>query len=464
MTIRRDNLDRRISDQIADEAGFWDARLRAPDCTGVDRAEFAAWREKDPAHRAAFEQLQTVVAALRNEGSRADVRALRDAALRITKKSHAQKFTFAVAASLATLAIAATIWTTLPDGAGRVPLRKLAAITARIAGLGSELANTYETGIGQTSTIALQDGSSVELNAKSRIKVAFNESRREVELVDGQAFFHVARNPQRPFVVRAGNRDIVAIGTAFDVRLDEKSVKVTLIEGKVAVSRQSVPSTAAEQDRIATSASAQEAGTRDEGAQGKAADPSLSALEDREGKGQRSSSRLRVACDGRVAKEGRSGISAEQDCSAERGAGRADEAREASSGSGEIFLAPGQQLVALLPAAGDVARREYEGSTGHSQAGMGADTVLVRNIDVAKVTGWRDGRVFLEDLTLADAVAEMNRHSPVQISLIDPKLATLRVNGMFRAGEQQAFVAALEQYFPITAEHHGDAQIVLIPR
>jgi transmembrane sensor len=459
MTIRRDNVERRISEQIADEAGFWDARLRAPDCTGADRAAFAAWREKDPAHRAAFEQLQTVVAALRNEGSRADVRALRDAALRITKQSRSHKFTFAVAASLATLAVAATIWTTLPDGARRAPLRELAAITARITGLGSELANTYETGIGQTSTITLQDGSSVELNAKSRIKVAFNESRRSVELVDGQAFFHVARSPQRPFIVRAGNRDIVAIGTAFDVRLDEKSVKVTLIEGKVRVSRQSV---------LASAAAAQEAGTKNESAQGKAAAPILSASQERQGKAQPSSSRLRadglVACDGRVAKDGRPGISAEQACSAEGGARRGDEAREASSGSGEIFLAPGQQLVALLNAAGEGDRRPYEASSRQSQAGSGAESVLVRNIDVAKVTGWRDGRVFLEDLTLADAVAEMNRHSPVQISVNDPKLASLRVNGMFRAGEQQAFVTALAQYFPITAEHHGEARIVLIPR
>jgi transmembrane sensor len=379
MTIPSDSVEHRISDRIAEEAGAWDARLRAPDCADTDRAAFATWRQESPAHRAAFEHLQTIVATLRTEGSRADVRALRDAALRTTEQSRGRKF-IAVAASVATFAIATTIWTTLPDGAALTSLRDLAASTARIAGLARERSRTYETGIGETSTITLQDGSSVELNARSRINVAFNESRRDVELVAGQAFFHVAGNPQRPFRVRAGDRDIIAIGTAFDVRLDEKSVSVTLIEGQVRVS---------ESANIASSRSAQK--------------------------------------------------------------------------TGAATLSPGQQLIARLPAAGGRPGAD-EAPSRASQPGPGAAVVLVRDIDVAQVTSWREGRVFLEDLTLADAVAEMNRHSPVQIVVNDPELANLRVNGMFRVGEQQAFVAALEQYFPITAERHGEAEIVLSPR
>jgi transmembrane sensor len=88
----------------------------------------------------------------------------------------------------------------------------------------------------------------------------------------------------------------------------------------------------------------------------------------------------------------------------------------------------------------------------------------VRSVDIAKVTGWRVGRMFLEDLTLTDAVAEMNRHSPVQIIVGDPQIAGLRVNGMFRADEQEAFVTALEQYFPINARHNGDTEIILTLR
>jgi hypothetical protein len=73
-----------------------------------------------------------------------------------------------------------------------------------------------------------------------------------------------------------------------------------------------------------------------------------------------------------------------------------------------------------------------------SEIGTSGEDALVRTIDVGKVTGWRDGRIYLEDLALTDAAAEMNRHSPVQISVDDPQIAQLRVNGMFRAGESRS--------------------------
>jgi transmembrane sensor len=80
---------------------------------------------------------------------------------------------------------------------------------------------------------------------------------------------------------------------------------------------------------------------------------------------------------------------------------------------------------------------------------------------VAKVTSWRAGQVFFEDFSLAQAVAEMNKHSVLHVVIDDPDLEGLRVNGMFRAGEQQAFANALEEYFGIIAERHGDTRIKL---
>jgi transmembrane sensor len=334
MTRNGDNLERHIPKPVAEEAGLWDARLRAPDCSEADRARFAQWREADPSHRAAFERLQTMFAGLRSELSRADLRSLRDAAL-VTSGRRRRKLRIAAAASVAALAVAATLWTSLPDG-----LRVL------------KPAHSYVTGFGQRSTVTLQDGSSVELNAKTRIEVKFDSARRSVELLEGQALFRVARHAQRPFIVRAADREIVALGTAFDVRLDKRSVTVTLIEGKVSVDRAAFPAPAQKK-----------------------------------------------------------------------------------------LLMPGQQLLASF-ASGDA----------------------VRPIDVAKVTGWREGRVFLEDLTLQEAIAEMNRYSPVQIAVSDPALAQLRVNGMFRTSEQEAFVAALEDYFPLDAQRRSDTEIVLTPR
>lgn len=84
-------------------------------------------------------------------------------------------------------------------------------------------------------TRVLEDGSTVELRGDSEIAVAFTAGERRVALVRGEAFFTVAKNPDRPFIVRAEGVDVRAVGTAFNVRLDPAHVEVLVTEGKVAV-------------------------------------------------------------------------------------------------------------------------------------------------------------------------------------------------------------------------------------
>jgi len=99
----------------------------------------------------------------------------------------------------------------------------------------------FATAVGEHSTIPLQDGSTVVLDTSSKIQLSFTPVERAVRLIRGQALFEVAKNPSRPFVVYAGDRRIVALGTSFDVRLQDASVRVTLVEGRVAVDRVSAP-------------------------------------------------------------------------------------------------------------------------------------------------------------------------------------------------------------------------------
>jgi transmembrane sensor len=346
-------MESTMTDQTADEAGYWDTRLRSPTCTEEDRARFASWRDAKPENRLAFESAQAIVKTLREHASRADIRAIRDAAKHRPRTSGLRLQW--VAAALVVTVIGVAGWAI----ESKKSIVELGATAARIAEYAT--AQTYETGTAQRSIVTLRDGSTVELNAKTRIRVAFNTERRKVELLHGQALFNVARNPQRPFIVRAADRDIVAVGTAFDVRLDATTVRVTLIEGKVNV----IPVQASSPENQAS------------------------------------------------------------------------------------VLTPGQQLVAAV--------QQIQASGPGTQA-------LVRSTDTAKVTGWREGRVFMEDLTLADAVTEMNRYSQVQIRIDTHELAGLRINGMFRAGEQQAFIHALESYLPIAARYEGDTQIVLVRR
>jgi transmembrane sensor len=206
--------------------------------TEKDREDFAMWRDADPAHREAMDRLQAIISTLRRQRSRAELRAIRDAALAMADRRR-RRMTWTVAAIIGALALTALLWTLGPQ----------------LTELGWSRSDTFYTGTGQRSTVTLQDGSTVELNSRTRIRVAFNDERRLVTLLEGEAIFRVARNPVRPFVVQAGDREILAIGTAFDVRLESSVVRVTLLEGKVAVTSEGGAATLALPMAVFSSAS-----------------------------------------------------------------------------------------------------------------------------------------------------------------------------------------------------------------
>ncbi len=81
----------------------------------------------------------------------------------------------------------------------------------------------------------LEDGSVVELNRGADLRVAFRAGERRVELSRGEAHFTVVRDPARPFVVSAGGREVRAVGTAFNVRLDSGAMEVLVTEGRVRI-------------------------------------------------------------------------------------------------------------------------------------------------------------------------------------------------------------------------------------
>ena len=82
----------------------------------------------------------------------------------------------------------------------------------------------------------LEDGSVIDLNRGGEIEVRYTPAERQVWLTRGEAHFTVAKNPARPFIVRAGKVDVRAVGTAFNVRLDPSLVEVLVTEGHVQVS------------------------------------------------------------------------------------------------------------------------------------------------------------------------------------------------------------------------------------
>jgi transmembrane sensor len=93
----------------------------------------------------------------------------------------------------------------------------------------------YSTRVGEEKSIQLTDGSTLELNSRSRIRVRFSAHEREVDLVEGQALFHVAKDAARPFIVHSDAAQIRAVGTQFDVYRKASGTTVTVVEGRVAV-------------------------------------------------------------------------------------------------------------------------------------------------------------------------------------------------------------------------------------
>ena len=201
-----------------EEASDWFARLNRRQVSLTEIEAFRAWRE-DPHNRAAYETIdQTWRRAAALQDHPAIDQALgetlaRGAARRGRRERRAAWIAGASVASLAGLALAGGAWAYLQEHP------------------------SFATKVGEQRLVKLPDGSSVRLDTDSRIEVAFAGAARNVRLTRGQAFFDVAHDAARPFLVEAGPVTVRAVGTRFDVRAYGDQATVTLVEGVVEVRR-----------------------------------------------------------------------------------------------------------------------------------------------------------------------------------------------------------------------------------
>lgn len=91
----------------------------------------------------------------------------------------------------------------------------------------------YATALGEVREVPLADGSHTTLASDSGIDVRLSRRERRIDLRQGEAFFDAAKDPDRPFVVAAGARRVVAVGTRFSVRRDGPDLRVVVTEGTV---------------------------------------------------------------------------------------------------------------------------------------------------------------------------------------------------------------------------------------
>lgn len=192
---------------IEDQAADWSASRRMSTVWSAERqAELDAWLARSPAHRVAYLRIEATWR-----------RTERLAALREPMRK------LPAAASVKRMP-----WGQAVAGLGIV---LLCGITA-----GNYFARPHgqliETPRGGQERLLLADGSQVELNTDSAIRVDLSGQTRAVELVRGEAFFKVKHDAQRPFVVRAGSHKVTDLGTKFLMRMTQQSLHVMLMEGK----------------------------------------------------------------------------------------------------------------------------------------------------------------------------------------------------------------------------------------
>jgi transmembrane sensor len=210
MTNANDGPDH---DARFDQANAWYFRLNASDVSETEKAAFEAWLGDCPANREAWDEATSLALMLRAPARRVHDSMQRTAQVRSGRpRRRAGRGFLAGAAALSLLII----------GIVQGPLLYQNAIA------------DYRTGVGQTQTVALSDGSRIELNTNSAISIDLSGNRRQVTLLRGEAYFVVGHADARPFVVGAADRDIHDIGTAFNVDLST-SWNVTVAEGIVEI-------------------------------------------------------------------------------------------------------------------------------------------------------------------------------------------------------------------------------------
>ena len=198
-------------------AANWLARRGTGQLSDADRVAFETWLAKDVANRIAFAEAERAVDVAKVALDDQHMWAWRDNLMNESPRR-----------ALLRGAIAAGVAVFLLGGGGLLAVEHL-------TGPKPLATQAFRTAVGQRSTVTLPDGSTVTLNTDTVVRTRADGQRRLVYLDKGQAYFRVAKNPRRPFVVTAAGRTVTALGTAFDVRVDGRALRVVLVEGKVRV-------------------------------------------------------------------------------------------------------------------------------------------------------------------------------------------------------------------------------------
>jgi transmembrane sensor len=219
--------------QVEDRAAAWLGKRECGDWTEQDQREFTQWMEESPAHRVAVLRLEAVwedAGRLRALGAGLESGT-------VPPPGEWQRSPFFSQPNPREPSASEVV----PQGNRTRPAwyATAAALLLAVALSGYLLfasrGDRYTTPIGGVASIPLRDGSKVTLNTASVVRVELSSKERRIELDRGEAFFEVAPDPTRPFIVQAGEKRVVAVGTQFSVRLEGEEIRVVVTDGKVRI-------------------------------------------------------------------------------------------------------------------------------------------------------------------------------------------------------------------------------------
>jgi transmembrane sensor len=324
MENSKTTLNKPLSRALLIDAAAWVARMNGPLRTEATEQGFAQWLKDDPLHRDAFVEVTRDWERIEEHKHHAHVviSAVPEPSPALESQRHHRKGpVFAMAAMLGVAVIGGWQYFGRPDG--------------------------VTTAIGEQRILTLEDGTKVFLNTATHIVVEYDKQQRTVRLEAGEAFFEVAQQADRPFVVAAGGQRVTALGTAFLVRREEDRLAVTLMDGKVSVA---------------------------------------------------------------APREGRA----------------------------PTVLAPGQRVTFEAEVA--------EPALDHPS--------------LPKLVAWQQGQVHIDDWPLADAVAEMNRYSPIKLVIENPQTAEMPLSGVFTAGQSMSFARAVAESYQLEVIDRGSTIVL----
>jgi transmembrane sensor len=194
-------------------AAAWYARRSSGQVRQSEQEKFGTWLAADPANARAYEKVATMLESLGGLQRHADITALRADASALVRTQRRNR-NFVRLAWASGFAVAAVLF-----GTWQLSIEHM----------------RLQTAPGELRHTVFSDGTQAWLGSDSRVNITYSHSQRAVAVERGEAFFDVAQNKQRPFVVSGQDHTVTAIGTAFDIRVFRPTLTVTLLRGSVSV-------------------------------------------------------------------------------------------------------------------------------------------------------------------------------------------------------------------------------------